>query len=230
MTKKKFQCRIEELPVIGEFVLSSVLTDLVDFQNFSPRFTSEYLDGIKERINVCKSMVSAIVVTNELKATTSRLKALSKGLRPEINALDVYFKMAKEKLDVAPIDTGLREVRVAINKGNTEGTLHTMRNMLTVAQRNRDPLTAVGMRPAIISDLKTSIEQIEMLNIQQNDLISRRGRLVKTNIDAFNSLWEEIKELMQVGKALYRNRDASKLKDYTLTRLRQRINAEGIRK
>jgi hypothetical protein len=39
-TKKMFQCKIEELPVIGEFVVESARKDMADFSGFSPVFTS----------------------------------------------------------------------------------------------------------------------------------------------------------------------------------------------
>jgi hypothetical protein len=225
MMTKKFQCKIEDVPVIGEFLLSSVKKDMKDFSSFSSMFTPDYLATIETKINSCKELISSSTVVKELKAVTKQLYDKSKGLRVKLNVLEGYLKLGKDDLDIAVEDVGLKNVRNDISRCNIEGLISNMQKLLIVVKRNKTVLEAKGFKPAIIDDIETQITDISILNTKQNDLISDRNRLTKQNIELFNNLWESLLPIVETAKAIYRGVDDVKLKDYTIAQLMKRISA-----
>jgi hypothetical protein len=227
MTTKKFPCKIEELPTIGEFVLEGVQKDLDDFSGYSSLFTPEYLEAIKNKIVACKELVASSTVAKELKAVTLQLYGKSKHLRIKVNALEGYLKICAKELDILLEDVGLKSVRNDITRCNMEGLLLNVRKALTAVKRNLPVLEAKGLKPELIGDIETQIQEIDALNVKQNNLTSDRSRLTKANIEQFNDLWDSLHPILDTAKALYRGVDDVKLKDYTILQLKKRVNAEG---
>jgi hypothetical protein len=227
MSTKIFSCKIEELPVIGEFVVNSVEKDINDFSSYSPVFTINYLAVVRSKIDVCKELVKSSVVTKELKSVTQKLYDKSNNLRVKLNTLEGYLKLGGKKLDVAVKDIGLKSVRRDISKSNIEGLISNMQTALVAVKRNLPVLEAQGLKQTLIDEIETQIREISSLNEEQNALISKRNRLTDENIEKFNDLWNSLKPIFDTAKAIYRGTDKVKLKDYTVVQLRKRINAES---
>lgn len=229
-TKKMFQCKYEDLPVIGEFVVESARRDLADFSGFSPVFTPSYLDGIGERILLCKEKMRSWVVVQELKSVTEKLANTTTALRLKLNALEGYLKLASFELDVKVTDMGLSVVRDAIRRGNTESVIAGVSNLLVAVKRNQVALTEKGMNPELIAEITVQTQEINSLNVKQNELESVRNRLTEEDTGLFNELWKALFPVFETGKALYRGVNDAKLKDYTMTQLKKRINAKNVKK
>ncbi|MDR3261110.1 MAG: hypothetical protein LBT78_04670 [Tannerella sp.] len=229
MTIKKFPFKIEELPTIGDFVLESVLKDSDDFSSYSSLFSPEYLATVKKKIVTCKGLVASSTVGKELKAATQQLYGKSKQLRVRLNALEGYLKIGAKELDILLEDVGLKNIRNDITRNNTEGLILNVQKALTAVKRNLPALTAKGLKPELIGDIETQIQEIDALNVKQNNLISARNRLTKANIELFNDLWDSLRPILDAAKAIYRGVDNVKLKDYTILQLKKRVNAEGKR-
>ncbi|MDR1886597.1 MAG: hypothetical protein LBQ70_01665, partial [Prevotellaceae bacterium] len=183
MINKTFSCKIEDLPVIGEFLLGSLTKDLSDFSAYSPMFTADYPASIRVKIDACKNLISSSTITRELKATTQALYGKSKNLRGKLNTLEGYLKLAGQELDVAVDDTGLKSVRNDISRHNTEGLELNLRRMLTAVKRNMEVLTAKGLRRELIDEIEVRLEEIGELNVKQNVQTSERNRLTQSNIE-----------------------------------------------
>jgi hypothetical protein len=228
-TKRLFKCKSEELPVIGEFLLSSLRKDLADFSSFSPVFTESYIQSVEVKISTCKELISSSTVTGELKAVTGKISDSTSRLRVKLNILEGYLKLGAAELDIAIADAGVKGVRSAISRGNIEGVTANTRKLLTAIKRNSPALEAKGMNPALPVDIETQIQEIDALNVRQNELLGTRNRLTGENIELFNDLWTSLHPILETAKALYRGVNQTGLNDYTIARLRKRINAEGKR-
>ncbi|MDR3245769.1 MAG: hypothetical protein LBT50_04985 [Prevotellaceae bacterium] len=226
MTTKKFPCKIEELPTIGEFILECVRKDFADFSSYSFLFTPEYPEIIQKKIVTCKELVASSTVAKELKAVTQQLYDKSKQLRIQMNVLEGYLKIGAKEMDILLEDVGLKSVRHNITHKNTEGLILNVQKALTAVKRNLPALTATGLKPELIGDIEKQMQTIDALNVKQNNLISERSRLTKANIELFNDLWDSLRPILATAKALYRGVDEVKLKDYTMLQLKKRINAE----
>jgi hypothetical protein len=133
---KKFQGKIEDLLVLGEFLMSSLKKDLDDFSSFSSVFTVDYITGIETKIKSCKELISSSSVTKELKTVTKQLYDKSKSLRVKLNILEGYLKLGSNDLDVTVEDVGLKNVRSDITRYNTEGLVSNMQKTINVVKRN----------------------------------------------------------------------------------------------
>jgi hypothetical protein len=226
-TKKLFQCKFEELPVIGEMVVGSARRDIVEFGEFSSIFTPSYFDVIDLKILNCRKKMRTWVVVQELKATTETVTTKTKQLRVMLNLLEGYIKLSSNDLDVKGSDMGLSIVRKAISHGNTEAVVMNVGNLLASVERNRTALEAHDMKSQLIDDIVAQTEEINALNIKQSEQESLRNRLTEENIDLFNDLWKALLPVFETGRVLYRGVDEAKLKDYTVTQLVKRINHTG---
>ena len=134
--KKLFQCAFEELPVVAEFLIISLIRDMADFNGYSPVFTPSYPEAIREKITVCVTRMRSWTVIQELKATTIQLLEKTEGLRLKLNRVDGYLKLAVHELDVPVASFGVTAVRQMIARGNTEGLLESIPVMLVAVERN----------------------------------------------------------------------------------------------
>jgi vacuolar-type H+-ATPase subunit D/Vma8 len=227
MSTKIFSCKIEDIPVLGEFIVNSAEKDIDDFNSYSPLFTIDYLATVRSKIDVCKELVKSSVVAKELKSVTRKLYEESNNLRIKVNSLEGYLKLGSENLDIAVKDTGIKTVRANISKHNIEGLVANMQTTMVAVKRNLPALEAQGLKQTLIDEIETKVREINSLNEKQNGLISKRNRLTDTNIEKFNDLWNSLKPILNAAKAIYRGVDEVKLKDYTVTQLKKRINAKG---
>jgi hypothetical protein len=230
MAKKFFPVKLEELPVIGEFVLNSAKKDLSEFSAFSSLFSSDYLMKIEAKNTACRELVSSSTISKELKAVTQQLKDKSGGLRVKLNSLEGYLILAASDLDISVPDVGLKNVRHVIANGNTEGLLSNMKKSLTAVKRNLPALEAKGLSPKWVDGMEAEMKVIDLLNAKQNDLISERNRLTESNTLVCNELWESLQPILKTAKAIYKGVDDAKLKDYTIIQLVKRINADSKKK
>lgn len=228
--KKEFYFKIEELPVIAGFVIENVTRDMADFTAFSPIFSVENLKAIADKKDNINTLLHSSVITKQLKVITEGLVAKMNGLRPLLNKTEIYFQLAQGQIDILPKDTGIKQVRQMIGKGNAEGYLKTLRALTAVIIRNQTVLEAKGFTPAMLAEMQTNLNEVEALNTQQSTLTSARNINTQENIIAFNDLWRDIKPLIDTGKAIYQGSNPAKAKDYTVSVLRRRVNVEGSRK
>lgn len=227
MEKRKFSFKVEELVVIAAVILVSVRKDIADFAAFSSVFTLDFLDAIDAKIENCKNLISASDIAKELKMITKSVNDKSIALRTKLNALETYFKYASDELDIQVADAGIKPARENISNGNTEGVVNTARTVLAVAKRNQAKLQDKGMKPEFLTAFETEINEIEQLNNRQVTLKNEISRQADANTGTYNDLWSNISVITDAAKAIYRGVDDVKLKDYNITLLRKRINAEG---
>ncbi|HBX46142.1 hypothetical protein [Limibacterium fermenti] len=228
--RKYFSCKIEELPVIADFLLDNLTRDLADFTAYSPLYTAEFVDGKRAKVTTCKSIVHSSVYTVQKKLVTDKLETLSKGLHRPLNEFEGYFNLASGELDILSGDSSISDVREAINNGNTEGILTDGRILLATIARNQTVLETKGLKPEQVTSVETVLGEIDTLNKEQNALHSGRTFNSEQNIDKFNDLYLDMRSIVKTGKAIYRGKDEAKLKDYTFSQLLKRVRIERISK
>jgi hypothetical protein len=228
--KRVFKCKAEELPVIGEFLVEAVRRDMAEFSGFSPVFNEAGLGEIEAKINACRETVRSWVFIKELKAVTEKLENKTNLLRVGLNKLEGYLNLAAGNLDVRVADAGLISLRKAISRGNTEGVIAGVANLLVVVRRNLPALEAKGLQAALPDEIAAQTHEIGALNVKQNELESLRNRQTEEDVEVFNDLWKSLLPVFETGRALYRGVNEAKLKDYTYTQLHKRIHSEGKRK
>lgn len=229
MIKKDFLFKLEEVPTVGDFVRGSLNRDLPDFTAFSPVFNSEFVTSIEDKTALCRDAVKTVVVYKELKSTTAKIKQICANLRPVINKVESYLNITESELDIAVKDFGLGNVRNTIRTGNIEGLTSNIQTLLQLLKRNSVALKAKGLTEAMIAGIEDTVKEVNSLNSKQNELISRRSLLSDENMRIFNDLWKDLQMVLKTGQSLYKGTDPTKAKEYTVTSLQKRVNAQRQR-
>jgi hypothetical protein len=69
-------------------------------------------------------------------------------------------------------------------------------------------LTAVGLSDGSVTQLAAAVASITEDNQKQFDIISKRKAIVQNNSHTLNDLNQDLADILNIGKALYRNTDA----------------------
>ena len=222
--KKNFHCKIEDLPAIADFVLACIRRDIADFNNYSELFNQEYLSDLNLKKQECTDLIMTDSVNIALKSVTKRLYENLKKLRTLLVLIEGYIILAKKELNNDKL--GLAKIRKNIKAGNVEGVVFSLRVFINNLNEWETILTSKGMKQEHIEALDHLLTIIESLNMEQNELLSKRSQNCLNNMKMFNNLWDILSDIMLVGKAIYKSTNESKLKDYTMLQIKRRMNNE----
>ena len=177
-------------------------------------------------IRIVVLMLIVVILVHDVvnRKLTEKLYANCADLRIPLNQLEGYLNLSAKDLDIAVKDFRLKGVRADITNGNVEGVIANTQKVLVHVTRNQTVLTAVGMTGNFVAGMETRIAEINNLNLNQNELISKRGRLSDENMTLFNDLWESLQSILKTGRALYKGVNPVKLKDYTMSQLEKRVH------
>jgi hypothetical protein len=223
----KMNINIEDLPVTADFLTVSLRRDLPAFSAYSHKFDEAYLNALEEKTLVVKSVIAGKIFTKELAKVTINLKDALGELRPALNKIEGYVKMAGKGLTTTVAGFGISAVRQPLNRGNVEGVAKALGDLLHSIENNRNVLLEQGLNDETVDALRNAREEIERLNKLQNKIISQRAIAVEENAAVFANLRETISEILTAGRSLYKGVDAARLKDYTLTELKKRMKSRA---
>jgi hypothetical protein len=108
-------------------------------------------------------------------------------------------------------------------KREMQDTCGGMQNIIHL-KRNQAALTAKRMKPDAITNIASKLAEIESLKSTQNELKNKTGRVLSSNIEAGNEIWDTLKLITDTGTALYKGVDSVKQKEYTLSTILKRIS------
>lgn len=237
-TRKKFDCKHEELVVICDYVQTSFQRDLADFTAFSPKFNAVYLADFKKKNEEMNKIIFPAEKTKELKTITARLYANMDKLIAPLDRLEGYVKLAQgtdsqsipdedgedlQFVPLSPADFGVTVLKQKIRSRDAEGTLKNLQQVNSNIEKYRQPLTAQGLTPVIINQLKTAFPEIDTDNQKQYQIVSNRRILTAENINLLNTLYNQMMEICEIGKTLYKKTQKSKLPDYTFAYLKKKV-------
>lgn len=226
--KRKFKCKVEELPAIAGYLAQRLRADLVDFASFSDVFSEDYVTQLVGKTTECNQVIVSDVLTKEIKELTKQIAEKTRLLRLGINKVEVYLNMADGEMTVAADMLGVKQLRADINNGNSEGVAAQARRLITGIKANLTVLQAKGLKPALLTEITQLTDEIEKLGNDQNFKTTERNRHTDENNELFNELWDMLSFILETGRALYRGVNDTKLNDYTLTSILKRLNAEGV--
>jgi hypothetical protein len=218
-------CKLAEIPVIGGFVIDGALEDVAKIHEVAKDVDEAFLQGVKAKQVLVESLVQPVTLTAELKTVTKRVKETMDGLRPKLNVLEVQLIRAGGELNISVADFGLKAIRKCISKKDAEGTLAALAATLTQVDKNNAALEAKGMTPAQRALFSTAEESLRTDNAMQEQIIRSRGLLTAENVATINNYWADVTAVMKIGRLIFKD-DPARLKEYTFTALRRRVNAE----
>lgn len=223
----KIQCRVEELPVLGGFILSSMQGSLADFTGFSPDYNAGFMTTANADLAVIEGLINPKQLTKELKVITKRIYTNQASLRIKIDFLEGYINRASG-LTMDKKDFGIKEVRAKNNSGDIEGLIGAMSFLITNVNiaTNLTALTAKGFTSAQNTALTTLKDAFKNDNIAQNNKVNDRNNKVIANYGKLNAFWDKIMDVIDAGKRIYKSTAPNRLDDFTMSKLKARIRQE----
>lgn len=222
-TLRSYNCKNEELSVICKFAAFNLTRDLPDFSAYSPRFSAEYVEGFKAKINVVSELVEPKSEIMELKLLNEQLyKRLDELITP-INFLTGYINMANGQLKLSPADFGLSTLRKGIVSKDVESVIRSLQTVNTNIAKHKGVLAQQGLKDELIDRFTNEAIRIAAEKQKQYEMLSNRKNLVQTNQVLLNELFEQLNEILSTGKILYKKVDLAKQKGYTFNELKKRV-------
>lgn len=221
-------CRIDEVTIIGQFVIDSYKRDLADFQAYKPaKYAPDYLTALVAKKDAVDALVNPVVLTGQLKLITLTLSNNVEGLRGTMDLLEGYVADASP-LTVGVKDFGISPVRKKVNSGDLEGLDGVLKTLITNAGDNLPALKLVGYTDDMYAALKATKQSIFDDNAAQKKKMDEISKLSADNIGVINDFLKDIKGIMDDGKRLYKTKDAVKLKDYTFADIMKRLRHDEL--
>ena len=230
-TTKLFDCRIEEMPTLSKFIYDALSRDLPEIGAEYPDFNVAYLGIFDGRRSEVIGLVNPVHFTNALKIITARMSENSKAMRPYLDKLEGYVKLAAKlgslpPLTVAAEDFGISPVRAAISDGDVEELDLAFRTMKKNITDNYASLLAKGYNDIKRDALYALADEVNNDNAAQNLEVDKRDAKVEENLSPLNELWKIMIEVCDFGKRVYKSTNPAKLDDYTMSSLINRVRNE----
>ena len=219
-------CKFEEIPVLGGFIVDRVEKDLADFTNASPDIDQAFVDAVKAKQANVAALVTFGEKTGELKELTKTLYSVMDNLKPKLDLLEIKLKRGAAQLGKPVSAFGLPKLRANIKAKNAEGLLAGLALLLREIDNNTAALQAKGFTAAMRQEFATDLAAIGTYNKQQNEIMDQRGELTAENKAVLIDYWRDISELLSIGKLLYANNPVKK-KEYTFASLRPRVRRDS---
>lgn len=226
METKKFNCKIESLPVMGSFLMLSFDVDNPSFVKYSPMFNDPFAENLKLKITACGNMISVEELVQQQKLITKSLEESIKAVRLLMNPLEGYLKIASG-LDVAISDFGIKKVRDGISSKRPEETISGLKLVTSNFLRNKTVLVTVGCDAKTDEVLNQVITELTDLNEQQNVFKNKCVRTSEEIIKEYNQLWDMMNPVFVAGKAIFKGKDEVKLREYTFSTLKRRVEGSN---
>ena len=217
-----YNCKDEELPVIGSYLLSNVRRDQSTFMEFSPKYNDDGLNELEQDINRVSEMINPRTETVELKQLTAKLYAAMDDVVDKSKHIEGYMALAKGAIPISAKDFGLTALKQRARAKDSEGTLQQLRLVNANIDKYREPLTAQGMSEALAGRFAAAVASISDDNQKQYEIVNNRKAIVQVNLDVLNQLYQNITLICNNGKILFSG-DAAKLKGYTFTELKKSV-------
>ncbi|MDR0757109.1 MAG: hypothetical protein LBF85_04605, partial [Tannerella sp.] len=95
MKVRSYNCKDEELPIVGKYILASLKRDLKDFISQSPLFSEDYVLKFDQNVRECAELVPPESDLATLKTVTARLHETMRNMNAPVGKLSIYLKLAK---------------------------------------------------------------------------------------------------------------------------------------
>lgn len=223
MNNRIFNCKDEELPVVSKAAAFALKRDLAEFSAYSPKFNGVYVTDFETKITVVTDLLEPQSETLAKKIITERYSATMNGLIDPINRVTGYLNLAKVNLNITPASFGFAALRKSIENHDIEGVIDDLHIVLANIHTYKAPLAEQGLTDGLIDVLTAAFKSMAADKQQQIEITSNRRSIVQNNVSLLNELYEQVGEILSVGKILYKATNPAKLADYTFTELLKNV-------
>lgn len=224
-TVKKFNCRYEELPVIGSFLKTNLERDKSDFLLYSPDYNDTYISNFSRKITEVEEIINPKSFADETKVVTNKLVNMMNSTKDLLNRLEGYVKRASG-LKINPDDFGIKALREKISSRDAEGFAEKLKIVLKNVDDNITVLKQKGYPEEARASLGNISTSVKAANTEQYERMRIKENLILENLEKLNELWDMMQNIMEIGKILYKISKPDKYSDYAINTLMSKVRKE----
>lgn len=219
---RTYNCKDEELSVIGGYVLTSLRRDQAKFEAYSPKYKTEGIHALEGEIKTVEELVNPKSETSERKLITGRLYGKMDLVGEHARHVEGYINMKESKVPISIKDFGLTALKQRAKAKDAEGTLQNLRFVSANIAKYKTELAEQGLTDELEQSFVEATASISADNRKQYDMVNNRKAIVQANLDMTNGLYQSIMEICRIGKILFAG-NTEKLKEYTFAELKKRV-------
>lgn len=212
----------EEYTTLGDFILTSYSRDMGAISARFPKLGAAYKDAFVAKLDFVKGLESGIVIKENQKAATTSLEIEAGELNNELNFVSSYF-------EDAGLNTALvTELKNDLFKDNIEGAVLKIEGLKQYITAHLTALVEEGMDehfPDKLADHKVSLSN---KNKSQNDFMNDHKKLIASNIEHYNALYDYIASIAKKGKLVFKG--SVYQDEYTISMIVKRMRAPERKK
>ncbi|MCY1636342.1 hypothetical protein [Marinifilum sp. D737] len=224
-----FKFRREELPVVGDLLLSLLQRDRVKFEEYSPKYNDEFIASVSAQIHKVQDLTTTQSLSGEIKTITSDLYQSMDDLVPKLNRLASYVQSANKSLVIKYADFGIREAKKDLRKRNVEAYCAQQKVIEQNIAKNIDQLKAEGYKEDLGLEIKNDTKAIYEKNLLQENKIRERKEHVNNNLSEFDTLWTMMSDISRIGKIVMAL-DKQKADEYMFTNIIKKVRNISVKK
>jgi hypothetical protein len=224
-----FKFRREELPVVGDLILSLLQRDKANFEEYSPKYNDEFIASVSAQIHKVQELTTTQSLTGEIKSITSDLYQSMDNMIPKLNRLASYVQSANKMLVVKFADFGIREAKKELRQKNVEAYCAKQKVVEQNIAKNIDQLKAEGYKEEFGLEIQSGTKAIYEKNLLQENKIRERKEHVNNNLGEFDALWLMISDISRKGKIIMAH-DKQKADEYMFTSILKKVRNVSVKK
>jgi hypothetical protein len=116
-----------------------------------------------------------------------------------------------------------RSQRDYAEPGDVEGVIANLHVVLANIHTYNAQLAEQGLSDELVDGLTAASSSLAADKQQQIEITSNRKSIVQNNVSLLNELYQQISEVLSIGKILYKGIDNAILSDYTFTELLKKV-------
>ena len=221
--QRDYNCKDEELPLLGGITVVNLSRDLRDFTGYSPQFNLEYVNKFEAAISTANEVIQPKSELMKQKEITTRIFNTLVLLLDASIRLGGYLKLANGSEDLTPGKFGLTLLKKQISRKDVEGVIQSLKLVIDNINMKKEMLMAQGLTEELIAIFVSAEKTLDADKRMQSAMISNRKGVILNNVSLFNGLYAELCNIMTVGKIIYRTTNSAKLQDYTFNDLKKRV-------
>jgi hypothetical protein len=178
---------------------------------------------LTQKVTTVSELVAPEEETVARKVITGRIYATLSNLTEPAARLEGYVTLAHDTLKMSPADFGISKLRHGIKNDDVEevtDALHLINNQIV---RYKEVLKQKGLTEELIAIFTGSYTSLTADKTEQYGILNNRKTIVQNNIALLNVLYQQITEVMKIGKILFKN-DSVKVQQYTFSNVLKNVH------
>lgn len=224
-----FKFKREELPAVGDLLLSLLQRDRVKFEAYSPIYKDEFITSVSAQIHKVKDLTVTQSLTGEIKTITNELNQSMDDLVPKLNRLASYVQSANKSLVLKYANFGIREAKKDLRKRNVDAYCARQKVIEQNIAKNIDQLKAEGYKEEFGLEIQSETKAIYEKNLLLEQKVRERKEHVANNAGEFDVLWKMMSEISRKGKIVMAH-DKQKAEEYMFTHIIKKVRNSSVKK